>query len=63
MNDREGIRVCKFCPKCNMRLFDKITPASGCVEIKCPRCKSIVTINLEFRCKIRHRVSSNPSVA
>ena len=57
MTERDGIRVSKVCPKCSMRLFDKVTPANGCVEIKCPRCKSIVTINLAFHCTARYRMA------
>ena len=45
----EEIRVEKRCPVCGQRLFDTITLASGSVEIKCPRCKQVVLVNLELR--------------
>ena len=47
----EEIRVAKRCPRCNHRLFDKMSLASGFVEIKCPECGNIVRINLALRRK------------
>ena len=58
MTERNEIRVSKVCPKCNWRLFDKVSPANGYVEIKCPQCKSIVRINLAFRSTVRYRLAS-----
>ena len=45
----EEIRVAKHCPKCDMRVFDKISIASGFVEVKCPRCGEVFRINLAMR--------------
>lgn len=45
----DSIRVMKKCPNCNWRLFDKITPASGRIEIKCPKCCAVVVIDLSYR--------------
>ncbi len=41
------LRVIVRCPKCSWRIFDKIPPTSGLIEIKCPRCHSVVQIDLE----------------
>ena len=30
------IKVVKRCPKCDWRIFDKVTPTSGIIELKCP---------------------------
>lgn len=44
------LRVVKRCPICHKRCCDKISAqASGIIEMKCPHCGSIVTINLAFR--------------
>ena len=45
------IRVVKKCPVCGQRLFDKISLATGYVEMKCPRCGTRVRINLALRRK------------
>ena len=47
------IRVVKKCPVCGQRLFDKISLATGYVEMKCPRCGTRVRINLALRRKRR----------
>ena len=57
---KEEIRVIKRCPNCNQRLFDKLTAATGSVEIKCPRCGAVVTFNLEYR--ILRRVARQGAV-
>lgn len=43
------LRVAKKCPVCGQRLFDKVSLATGFVEIKCPNCKHITRINLACR--------------
>ena len=54
-----GMRVAKKCPNCGWRVLDKISPASGKVEIKCSRCGKAVTIDLSFRmaAAMRYRAS------
>lgn len=34
------------CPKCRWRILDKISPTSGEIQIKCPRCRQEVQLNL-----------------
>lgn len=47
--DNNTIRVSKKCPACGWRLFDKVSPATGVVQIKCPKCRQTVTIDLAYR--------------
>ena len=42
-------RIVKKCPKCGRRIFDKVTPTSGVIEIKCPQCKQVIEIDLSYR--------------
>ena len=35
------IKVVKRCPKCDWRIFDKVTPTSGIIELKCPNCRKV----------------------
>ena len=44
----EPICVSKRCPYCDRRLFDKISPTTGTISIKCPQCKNVVVINAAF---------------
>lgn len=58
MADNKDIRVIKRCPICNWRIMDKITPTSGIVQMKCPKCKQEVQIDLSFRkSRIKYRLS------
>ena len=45
----QEIRVIKRCPVCQWRILDKISPASGVIELKCPKCNNIVKIDLSYR--------------
>lgn len=44
-----SIQVMKKCPLCDRRIFDKITPTSGTIALKCPHCHKVVLINLALR--------------
>ena len=57
MNEKETIRISKNCKKCGRRLFDKISPASGYVSIKCPKCGEVNTVNLALRRKLYYRIA------
>ena len=43
------IRVTVRCKKCNQRLFDKVTPTAGFIDLKCPRCGRLNHCNLSLR--------------
>ena len=43
------IKVSKRCPKCDWRILDKVTPTTGIIQMKCPRCKTEVKIDLSLR--------------
>ncbi len=45
----DEIKIRKPCPNCGWRLFDKVSPTSGTISIKCPQCKKVVKINLSYR--------------
>ena len=45
----QEIRVAKRCPVCEWRILDKVSPTSGIIELKCPKCHHIVVIDLSFR--------------
>ena len=47
--DCQTIGVMKLCPKCGKRLFDKVTPTTGTIKLKCSNCHRIVEVNLAFR--------------
>lgn len=60
MTDEKMIRVSKKCPECGWRLFDKVSPANGYIEIKCGRCGAMVTVNLALRRTIKYRMAKAP---
>lgn len=37
------------CPHCKRRLFDLKTKTTGSIDMKCPRCKSIIAIEMSNR--------------
>ena len=41
----QPINVAVRCPKCNWRVMDKISPTTGKIEIKCPRCHRVVAVS------------------
>lgn len=43
------IKIVKQCPICGWRIFDKVTPTTGIIEIKCPSCRQVVQIDLSYR--------------
>lgn len=49
------VKVMVKCPSCTRRIFDKCTPATGEIEIKCPRCGNVVRVNLALRRGIYYR--------
>ena len=43
------IGIVKRCPKCNWRILDKVTATTGIIQIKCPKCKNEVKLDLSLR--------------
>lgn len=43
------VKVGVRCPLCGWRLVDKLTPSRGKIQIKCPKCRKEVILNLAFR--------------
>lgn len=58
MEKNESTKIIVRCPKCEWRIFDKVTPTSGSIEVKCPRCENIVVIDLSLRKTVRYRMAS-----
>ena len=57
----EPIKVSKRCPNCQWRIFDKITPTTGIIALKCPQCRQVVYIDLSMRAIRRmSRLRSRP---
>ena len=55
--DDKMMKVSKKCPKCGRRLFDKLSPASGYIEIKCTKWGTRVKVNLALRQTVKRRVT------
>ena len=51
----ESINIAVRCPVCSWRVMDKISPATGKIMIKCPRCHRIAEVDLALRRKILYR--------
>lgn len=47
----QSINVAVRCPKCSWRVMDKVSPTTGKIEIKCPRCHRVVEVDLSLRRK------------
>ena len=47
--DDSSMRIAVKCKNCSFTMFYKTSMATGTVECKCPRCKSIVKVNLALR--------------
>ena len=52
-----NVRVMVECPTCDWRILDKVTPTTGVIEMKCPRCGKIVTVDLSLRRNIKFRLA------
>ncbi len=58
MTENEPVRVIKRCKKCGWRLMDKVSPACGYVEIKCPKCGQENKVNLALRRRLYYRLAT-----
>lgn len=54
-NNDVGIVV--KCPSCEWRILDKITPTTGTIRLKCPRCGRLVIVDLSLRKSIKFRLA------
>lgn len=43
------VKVMKLCPYCAWRILDKVTPTTGVIEMKCPKCRRVVRVDLNWR--------------
>lgn len=50
-----SLRIVKRCPKCDWRIFDKVTPTTGIIEMKCPNCGRVIKVDLSFRRQVKYR--------
>ena len=60
---QQTLRVSKKCPNCGWRVLDKITPTTGIIELKCPKCARPITIDLSCRLafdssRLKYRLAS-----
>ena len=46
------------CPACEWRILDKVTPTTGIIEMKCPRCGKVVVVDLSLRKNIKFRLAN-----
>lgn len=51
----QAMNITVRCPECKWRVMDKISPTSGKIEIKCPRCHKVVEVDLALRRKISYQ--------
>ena len=49
------ISIMKRCPYCNWRIIDKLTPATGIIRVKCPKCRRQVNVDLSLRAIVHFR--------
>ena len=54
----EHINIAVRCPQCSWRVMDKVSPTTGKIMIKCPRCHRVVEVDLALRRKIFYRRGS-----
>ena len=47
--ETKDIKLIVRCPVCNWRIFDKVTPTTGVIELKCPKCNKVVLVDLSLR--------------
>lgn len=45
----QPISIAVYCPKCGWRILNKTSPTSGEIQVKCPRCRQEVRLNLSLR--------------
>lgn len=53
----DKLKVIVKCPRCDWRIFDKVTPTSGVIEVKCPNCHKVVAVDLSLRRAAKYRLA------
>lgn len=56
MKDNQ-MKVIVKCPCCDWRILDKVTPTTGVIEVKCPKCHKVVAVDLSLRRAIKYRLA------
>ena len=51
----QSVNIAVRCPECGWCVMDKVSPTTGKIEIKCPRCHKIVEVDLALRRKVLYR--------
>ena len=51
----QSVNIAVRCPECGWRVMNKVSPTTGKIEIKCPRCHKIVEVDLALRRKVLYR--------
>lgn len=46
---KEEFQISVYCPVCEKRAIDKLSPTQGKIRIKCPHCNKLITVDLSFR--------------
>lgn len=53
----DKMKVIVKCPRCDWRIFDKVTPTTGIIELKCPKCNNVVSVDLSLRKTAKYRLA------
>lgn len=53
----DKMKVIVKCPRCDWRIFDKVTPTTGIIELKCPKCNKVVSVDLSLRKTAKYRLA------
>ena len=49
------MKVIVRCKECGWRILDKVTPATGIIEVKCQRCGTVSKVDLSLRRIAKYR--------
>ena len=57
---QRDMKIIVRCPKCDWRIFDKVTQTTGTIELKCPNCRRVVEVDLSLRrtSNIKYRLAA-----
>lgn len=57
-NTPKPTKVIVKCKHCGWRVFDKVTPTTGIIAVKCPKCGQVSEIDLSLRRAVRYRLAA-----